>query len=892
MDVSGLVTYVYETFSGIIRCTWYSSTANSVTSILILYNVLRGMSTDRHRTPRTYASGHAKRQKLAAEKEAVKCLKGSLDKFVVNTVAQAETANTSAAADAVDPIAETSQPQLSPRQLSTPSTSSNDGDDLDIADPTSPASHSSNTEPPSQLGAGATVDYSDPANWPSSLTPQTVSTIVRFGPRRIFEFDFPLDDGNRKFTTDNYFRKLKNGERVERTWLVYSVSSNSLFCFCCKLFGNSGMKLTDSGYSAWQYMSKTLQAHEISPKHRDCMERWKELCSSLSGGKTLDYQLQRQIENEKMHWRNVLERLISIIHFLAERNLAFLGTSHKLYEKNNGNFLGQVELMAKYDSVLGEHLRRIKDGEIHDHYLGPTIQNEFIGLLGQRLLNEIVARAKSAKYFSVILDCTSDISHKEQLSVILRFVLAANGNKPKICEHFLSFFVVDDTTGQGLADTLLNLIDGYGLSLEDCRGQGYDNGSNMKGKNSGVQARIMRINPRAFFVPCYAHSLNLVVADAASSSIDSFSLFGFLQKLYALFSASTHRWTILRKHVKISVKGLSETRWECKISAVKAARFQIKELKAALTEVADQAKGKDAKCYAECIGLMKEISSFRFIVCLEVWYNILYRINGISKVLQSETMQINAAIGLIEGCRAELSAFRDTGFEEAVTVATDLAQESDIMPAFPEARFRRTKRQFGYEAADESIQDPKEQFRVNFFLRLVDVAKTALTERFEQFQTTVMPFAFLFDISGIRDLDDKALQNHCSDLNILLSDALSSDLDATELFEELKVLRHTVPNGSTPLASLDYITCNSLTDAYPNVAIALRILLTMPVTVASAERSFSALKLIKNYLRSTMSQDRLSNLAVISIEHELGRKLDYNAVIDDFAASKSRKVFV
>ena len=60
-----------------------------------------------------------------------------------------------------------------------------------------------------------------------------------------------------------------------------------------------------------------------------------------------------------------------------------------------------------------------------------------------------------------------------------------------------------------------------------------------------------------------------------------------------------------------------------------------------------------------------------------------------------------------------------------------------------------------------------------------------------------------------------------------------------------------------------------LCKCYPNVSIAYRILLTMPVTVASAERSFSKLKLLKSYLRSSMSQERLDDLAILCIEKNM-----------------------
>ena len=66
--------------------------------------------------------------------------------------------------------------------------------------------------------------------------------------------------------------------------------------------------------------------------------------------------------------------------------------------------------------------------------------------------------------------------------------------------------------------------------------------------------------------------------------------------------------------------------------------------------------------------------------------------------------------------------------------------------------------------------------------------------------------------------------------------------------------------------------------------------MTLPVTVASAERSFSKLNIIKtDFMRSTMTQDRLNDLAVLSIESEVTRKIDFTDIIDMFAMKKARK---
>uniref|UniRef100_A0A8I6YH14 HAT C-terminal dimerisation domain-containing protein n=1 Tax=Hordeum vulgare subsp. vulgare TaxID=112509 RepID=A0A8I6YH14_HORVV len=79
-------------------------------------------------------------------------------------------------------------------------------------------------------------------------------------------------------------------------------------------------------------------------------------------------------------------------------------------------------------------------------------------------------------------------------------------------------------------------------------------------------------------------------------------------------------------------------------------------------------------------------------------------------------------------------------------------------------------------------------------------------------------------------------------------------------------------------------------DCFPNVLIAYQILFTVPMTVASAERSFSKLKLLKNYLRSTMSQERLNGLATLCIEKDKLDEINVDEIIDDFASRSVRRI--
>ena len=116
-----------------------------------------------------------------------------------------------------------------------------------------------------------------------------------------------------------------------------------------------------------------------------------------------------------------------------------------------------------------------------------------------------------------------------------------------------------------------------------------------------------------------------------------------------------------------------------------------------------------------------------------------------------------------------------------------------------------------------------------------------------------------------------------------------SDVDGSALTAELESLPKLPQTKMTAFELLTYLSQNDICELYPNLWIALRIACTLPVTVASAERGFFKLKLIKTYLRSTMAQERLSGLAIISVNNKMGREITYSDVINDFASRKARK---
>ena len=83
------------------------------------------------------------------------------------------------------------------------------------------------------------ADWSDVGCWPRTLSETQRVFIVETGPSRVADFNFPLNKTGRHFSPYYYTRKMTNGEIVDRRWLVYSKSCDSVFCFCCRLFYRS-----------------------------------------------------------------------------------------------------------------------------------------------------------------------------------------------------------------------------------------------------------------------------------------------------------------------------------------------------------------------------------------------------------------------------------------------------------------------------------------------------------------------------------------------------------------------------------------------------------------------------------------------------------------------------
>lgn len=575
--------------------------------------------------------------------------------------------------------------------------------------------------------------------------------------------------------------------------------------------------------------------------------------------------------------------------------MAFQGGSQKITDPNCGNFLNLIKLLSKYYAPLAAHVDHLQKNS--PSYLSAISQNEFILLCGQRIRTKLVNDIKERKYFSILFDSTPDSSRQDQISQVIRTVECKEMGC-RVVESFIDFITTTNKTGLGLSKVIQEKLEMDGLDLMDCRGQGYDNGANMAGIYSGVQARILEINDKAKFLPCAAHSLNLVGVNAAEIVPPAKLILRDVQNIYLFFSGSTSRWDVLQSKVKLTLKYQSNTRWSSKTAAVSALYDQYPEIVDALTEISTS-ESFTSDVNANALSRLRDMLNYKFLLGITIWNQILFQINICNLNLQDKTIDVSIAKKKLNVLKTWLENFKETGFQSSEVLAQQIAENMGIemSSGFENIRQGRGINPRYMDRSDALVaqkQTNYERFEADFFDKLMEKLISEISRRFDAFKKCTETFEFLWG-RNLKEMEIQEKQKCMQDL----CHEYPSDFSGPTFLNEVQSLETTISAFNEtgrdlaqlgPMDVLNILYANGLASAYPNCETALRIFLTLPVSVASNERSFSKMKIVKNYLRSTMGQERLNALALISIGREVADDIDFDEVINDFASQKCRKI--
>lgn len=732
------------------------------------------------------------------------------------------------------------------------------------------------------------MDFNNPRTW--TINKNSIKMYIEHGPIYGDDAEIYPSTNNRRFEKQWFTKTMTNGERVLRKWLIYCKTLDTLFCFPCTLFCDDRRNVWVTGFNDWKHLNPSLPRHENSTIHRSNYIKMKEFEKKIKDGGFIDDNLLEVIQKEKEKWRHILKVILDAILHCLQNNDALRGTSEIIGQPDCGKFLNTIELISHYDKTIKSHIDSHNKGQVS--YFSSNIQNELIKLAATKVKSFILHNIKNAKYFSILFDCTTDVAHQEQVVQIIRYVHIDSNRKCRIEESFIDFINTEEKTGEGLTKEIVDKLIEDDLNISDIRGQSYDNGANMAGKYRGVQARILSLNENARFIPCSAHSLNLVGVNAANIIPQMQTFFGTVQHIYNFFVGSTACWKLLKEELKITLKGSCDTRWSSKAHAVHALKSQLPKILTILKQIIEN-RQNTGDTIVKAKSIIKSIETFEFIAYLCFWDTLLTKINRINLSLQEKNLDVARGAQMISGLLSEIESYREDFFPSIVQSSKIISNDLGISPEFQQTRKRKKTKMPGEQAEDDAyLQDVETQFKT-VLLQVLDSIITQINSRFVALNCVAEDFGFL-NGRVIFDADITELKKMATDLAIKYNTDLDPYEFASEIesfkFQAVVLLQDFKEMGSFDLLQGIYLL--SLENIYPNLVTILRIFLCMPVTTATCERSFSKLKLIKSYLRSSLGQERLANMSILCIEKETTRSLNYDEIIDLFAEAKSRKVML
>ncbi|XP_060846142.1 zinc finger MYM-type protein 1-like [Rhopalosiphum padi] len=407
-------------------------------------------------------------------------------------------------------------------------------------------------------------------------------------------------------------RQFRKEWYVKLPWLEYSPSKDFVFCFYCRAlpFASCDKAFITNGFKFWKKMNEYSNNHSKSVAHKESLTKYAGFKSAIKQGNIIS-KIDSNHNKVVKENREYIKCLLETILYCAYQGIPIRGHRENEDSENMGNFLELMKLRAKDNNILERYFLK---KEKSFRYVSGTHTNEFISLMGAFVTKNIIKDIQLAGIYSLLIDETQDLARHEQVSFIIRYV-DSNLNPH---EDFIGFFRTDRTDGESLTNLIKVVLNSYNLRIEDLRGQCYDGAASMRGSYNGVQAKIRIENPLAFYVHCHAHILNLCLVDLAKQVSYVRNTFGTLKALHSFIGASSKRYEIFEQiWIKLgdnigpkTLKGLSDTRWSCRIDALNSILSNFTVILKTLEDISE----KDSINGSDASSLLFSISNFEFTV--------------------------------------------------------------------------------------------------------------------------------------------------------------------------------------------------------------------------------------------------------------------------------------
>lgn len=662
-------------------------------------------------------------------------------------------------------------------------------------------------------------------------------------------------------------------------WLTVCITRKKVFCFFCKYAEKKGLitfntkaesTFSSAGFNNWKKALEKFEAHSQCNAHGEAILK----CQMLHI-KPVAEQLSTQVKKERNERRQAFLKQLHCLRFLLHQGLAIRGSGHKEIESNLQQLL---KMWSSYDPGLKIWVKQNK-------YLSPVIVNELISIMGLSVLRSLLARIKecSPAWYAIIADEATDVANREQLNLSIRWV----SSDYEINEDPVGLHCLPDTKANTLYKVITDILTRCALPLSMCRGQAFDGASNMQGKRNGLATKIRTEVPAALPVHCLAHCLNLCLQDAGRKLPFLRDALEVVREIIKLIRFSPKRAHLFSDKLAesenpgVTLKPLCPTRWTARTGAIGAVLSDYSILMETLDEVHQTTHDEYG---SKAAGLLSSLEKFSTLFGLKLGYLLFSASETLSKSLQGKDTTLQEALSSVCLTKAFYRRQRtDEAFSDFYEGVLDTAHKEKIgEPQLP--RYRRTPMRFDDGSQPHRFSVPKDYFR-HLYFQACDLLLQELEERFEQ--RDLLPPVLCIENLLITAANGKISEEN---LKSIKSSCYKDDINFDQLQRQLPLLvdvvRQALPSVSKVTSVRTICDAMNTQSVYKTmlseVHNILRLFLTVPITSATSERSFSAMRRILTYLRSSMSEQRLNNCMLLHIHHDITDSCDMEAIAKDF----------
>ncbi|XP_022169095.1 52 kDa repressor of the inhibitor of the protein kinase-like, partial [Myzus persicae] len=538
-------------------------------------------------------------------------------------------------------------------------------------------------------------------------------------PTSNFEYPYSVHVKNgkegKRFLRENHFKNYP--------WLTYSISKEGLFCKICVLFKESNLggkhkteNLKTLVTTPLKKFSKLLgkdgflEVHQNNLYHKYALQRADQFKSTILNPKKNILNLVNADRLKKItENRERLKPIIQSIMFLGKQNIPLRGhrddgalfandNHHKM--KNEGNFRELLRYRVKSgDKILEQHLLTTHSKAT---YINSNVQNQLIDCFKEEIQSEIIKEIKENRFYSIMFDETTDLSHVSQMSLVLRYVV-----NDKIKENFIEFIdchqeayskldssenIEPKLSGEHLGQIVIDLLKKFSLELHDCIGITTDGCSVMTSKARGAVQHIQKFAKNAIYSPCANHALNLCISKSSTVQFVRNSV-GIIKEVVAFLNSSSKRNFVLKSILKNhSLKTVCETRWIDRHDSILLFTSSFSDILVALSTVSEWSESESA---TKAKMLISALENCEFILTLFTLTNILSITLPISKCLQGKERDFISATDSIQLVLDNLTDKRTNCsqyFNKIYKEASELMKKHDVVTKHPRISKRQTQR--------------------------------------------------------------------------------------------------------------------------------------------------------------------------------------------------------